>query len=311
MRWSWLAVLVVLAVSKGALAQVPLAPATEPAPAADAAAPQPAPSDAAPSDAAPGEPAAPPTPTAAPEPAPPAEPVPSLPAEPGSSATAVPPPPPSAPPVATPTPATDTGTSTAAWVRAHEPLTLEAHLGGLLRPGSSSGFQDQTHAGAAFGLSLYLDLSRKLAAGLVLDRSSLGRATALSGLTSVNVDHSVTSAMLGLRAYAKRTELFDLFIGVQLGAGLQTASATGTESRGPLLSPVPYACHATDTPGLQLGAGAGARLMFTPRWGVSAQVDGVARRLTGEVIDNCAQGIGGTTTLTAGVGFGYDFDLDP
>jgi hypothetical protein len=49
--------------------------------------------------------------------------------------------------------------------------------------------------------------------------------------------------------------------------------------------------------------------MLAPRWGLSARINASGRRLTGEVIDGCAPGIGTTTTLSGGLGVGYDFDL--
>jgi len=197
------------------------------------------------------------------------------------------------------------------WIRAHSPLTLEGRLGLLLRPGSSAGFQDETHAGTELGLSLYMDLKRELAAGLEIERASLGRGTSISGLDSVSVDYTVSSAMLGVRAYPKRSELFDLFVGLQVGVGIQAVSAVGTANNGALIPASSYSCGGTDTPAFQIGGGVGARLMFAPRWGVTARINGMGRRLTSDVVDECAQGLGTATTVSGSIGLGYDFDLDP
>lgn len=197
------------------------------------------------------------------------------------------------------------------WIRAHQALTIEARLGLLVRPESSAGFQDETHLGADVGLSAYLDLSREFAAGLELERASLGRGEAASGLETVSTDFSVTSAMLGVRAYPKRTKMVDLYVGLQLGVGVQGISSAGTRSTGPLLAAAPYSCGAHDSPGFQIGGGVGARFMLSPRWGVGARVNGTGRRLSGDVIDGCGQGLGTATTVTASIGLGYDFDLDP
>ena len=62
---------------------------------------------------------------------------------------------------------------------------------------------------------------------------------------------------------------------------------------------------------MQLGGGVGARLMLSPRWGLSARINATGRKLTDEFIENCAQGIGTATTVSAGLGLGYDFDLEP
>jgi hypothetical protein len=120
----------------------------------------------------------------------------------------------------------------------------------------------------------------------------------------------VSSAMLGMRAYPKRTELFDFFVGLQVGVGIQSVAATGTASNGALLPASPYSCSASDTPAFQIGGGIGARLMLTPRWGLTARLNGTGRRLTGELVEDCAQGIGTATTVSAGLGLGYDFDLE-
>jgi hypothetical protein len=197
------------------------------------------------------------------------------------------------------------------WNRAHQALTVEARLGLLVRPDSGSGFEEESHLGADFGLAGYLDVSREFAAGLELERATLGRGSTLSGLNSVTTDFSVTSAMLGVRAYPKRSEMFDLFVGLQLGVGFQQLSSAGTRVTNALYAPSPYSCSATDSPGFQIGGGVGARFMFSPRWGVAARVNATGRRLSSDVIDGCAQGLGTATTITTGVALGYDFDLDP
>lgn len=196
-------------------------------------------------------------------------------------------------------------------LRARWPLTLEGSLGFSVRPQSSGGFDDESLVGAQVGLSLYTELTREFGAGLELSRTSLGRGTALARLNSVTIDYSVTSALLGVRAYPFRTELFDVFVGLHVGVGLQNVSAAGTRSDGSLGPAATYTCAETDAPGFQIGGGFGGRLMLTPRWGVTAIISGTGRRLSGEVVDDCARGIGTSTTVSGSLGLGYDFDLDP
>lgn len=288
------AVFWVLGATESAFAQEP--PAPEPAPPPPAPEAPPAPAEAAPeapsepapaSERAPGEAAAPVEVAPAVEPLGPAAPVaPQRPHEPK---------PPAEPPSQ----------------RAHWPLTLQGKLGFSVRPESSGGFDDETQAGAELGLSLYLELKREFAVGLEIDRVSLGRGTAISGFDSVTADYSVSSAMLGLRAYPKRSELLDLFVGLQVGVGIQGVSAAGTAGGSGLTPAVAYQCSGSDSPGFQIGGGVGARLMLTPRWGVTAQIGGTGRRLTGDVVEDCARGIGTATTIEGSLGLGYDFDLDP
>jgi hypothetical protein len=313
-------VLVLLSSARGAFAQVPVAPtapAAEPTPPSGAPLPKPAEPPSAPAPPPPGEVAETPPPVVDPappvaEPTPPplAEPAP----EPATAPEPAPPPPESLPLDAAGTvarPATSQPAASPPWPRAHSPLTLEGRLGFLVRPDSGSGFDHETNLGAELGFSLYMALKRELAAGLELERTSLGRGTAIHGLDSVNVDYTVSSAMLGLRAYPKRTELLDLFVGLQVGVGIQGVAATGTTNNGSLLPASPYSCGASDAPAFQIGGGIGARLMLTPRWGLTARLNGTGRRLTGEMVEDCAQGIGTATTVSAGLGLGYDFDLDP
>jgi hypothetical protein len=196
------------------------------------------------------------------------------------------------------------------WRRIESPLTFEARLGFGLRPDSGLGFTDETTAGAELGLSLYFGLGERLAAGIALDRASLGRGTGLSGIDSVTAEYDVYSAMLGLRALPLRSDFVDLFVGFQLGAGVQTLTATGTSGTGSITAPARvFSCDASDTPALQLGGYLGARFMLAPRWGVSARLNGVGRRLSGEVLDDCAPGLGSLVSVGAGLGVGYDFEL--
>jgi hypothetical protein len=196
------------------------------------------------------------------------------------------------------------------WRRVRSPLTLEGNLGFMARPESSAGFDDESQVGTALGLSLYMDLKQEIAAGLEIERASLGRGAALSGLDSVSVDYSVSSAMLGFRAYPKRGDFLDLFVGLQVGVGIQGVSATGTESNGALVPATAYTCGGSDSPAFQLGGGVGARLMISEHWGLSARINGTGRRLSGDVVDGCARGIGGATTVSGSLGLGYDFELD-
>jgi hypothetical protein len=289
-----LAVLSVLALAPSAFAQEPSPPAPEPTPPPPE--PAPAPAETAPApEAAPAEPAAPPAEAPAVEAAP---------------ATEAPPIGP-APEVAPQRSADTKAPAQPPSLRARWPLTLEGKLGFSVRPESSGGFEDESQVGVELGLSLYTDIKRELAVGLEIDRVSLGRGTAISGLDSVTVDYTVSSAMLGLRAYPWRSELVDLFVGLQVGVGIQGVSAAGTASDGALNPAVAYTCGGSDSPGFQLGGGVGARLMLTPRWGVTARVGGTGRRLTGELVEDCARGIGTVTTIAGSVGFGYDFELEP
>jgi hypothetical protein len=313
-------VFLLLGAAKAAVAQVPSAGAPAPAPAAE---PAPKEAPAAPVAATPpaqeppaptpGAPATPPEsapdPIAAPESAPAPEKIPEAAAEPKAAPQLEPKA--RAPEVAATDKKAEPVPELPPWIRAHQALTIEARLGLLVRPDSGSGFEEESHLGADVGLAGYLDLSREFAAGLELERASLGRGSSISGLSTVTTDFSVTSGMLGVRAYPKRSKMIDLFVGLQVGVGFQHLSSAGTRVTSALYAPTPYSCSATDSPGFQIGGGVGARFMFSPRWGATARVNATGRRLSSDVVDGCAQGLGTATTITAGIALGYDFDLDP
>lgn len=197
------------------------------------------------------------------------------------------------------------------FARARSPITLDARLGFSWRPEGDAGFDDEDTLGSELGASLYFELKREIAAGIELERTSLGRGTAITGLDSVSVDYTATAALLGFRAYPLRRELLDVFVGFQVGAAVQSVSAAGTRNNGGVLPASVYECSGWDQPALVIGGGIGARFMLSERWGVTARVNATGRRLNGELVDDCARGIGTVTSVSGGLGIGYDFDMDP
>jgi hypothetical protein len=298
--------LLLLGLSARAAAQAPPAAPAPPAPAQD---PVPPPGPPPPPDAPP----VPPTP----EPEPPPVPAPASAPAPEAAPPIVPEP---EPPSATRSEAAPGATSKAPapskdepelppFERAKWPLTVDLKLGMAWRPEGDAGFDAEDRIGTELGGSLYLDITDKIGAGLEVDRASLGRGNSINGFNSISVDYSDLSAMLGLRAYPRRGELLDLFVGIQVGVGIQGVSATGTTDNG-LQPATPYSCSGSDSPGFQIGGGIGARLMLAPRWGITARVNGTGRKLTPEVINDCARGLGSLTTVSGSLAVGYDFDLE-
>jgi hypothetical protein len=309
MRLSRLGPFLLVVFAKSSFAQGPEGPARGAPPAASP------PTEGAQLD--PPSPEPPPAPEPAPEPEPPAD-VPEPPAEPAPAPSPVPSPAPQQSRPVGPAPvvaSTDVKASEvdkpSPWQRAHSPLTLEGSLGFVARPESSAGFQEESQVGSALGLSVYMDLKKEIAAGVEIERATLGRGTALNGLDSASIDYTVSSALLGFRAYPLRSNFLDLFVGLQVGLGIQGVTATGTESNGALVPASAYTCGGSDAPAFQLGGGVGARLMLSERWGLTARINGTGRRLSGELVDGCARGLGTATTVSGGLGIGYDFELDP
>jgi hypothetical protein len=300
--------LLVLGLPARAVAQTP--PQTAPAPPAPAQDPVPPPGPAPPPDAPPvppePEPEPPPVPppasAPAPEAAPPITPEPEPPSATRSEAA------PGATTKLAPL-SKDDSAELPPFERAKGPLTVDLKLGMAWRPEGDAGFESEDRMGTELGGSVYLDITDKIGAGLEVDRASLGRGNSMTGFDSISVDYTDWSAMLGMRAYPRRGELLDLFVGIQVGVGIQGVSATGTRNNGPLQPAVPYSCSGADSPGFQIGGGIGARLMLAPRWGITARINGTGRKLTAEPIDNCARGLGSLTTVSGSLALGYDFDL--
>jgi hypothetical protein len=171
-------------------------------------------------------------------------------------------------------------------------------------------FENEEHLDTAFLLGGYFALSSSWAVGLELEHAGLGRGASTSGLNSVSVEYDVTSLWLGGRVFPYRSERAEVSLGLRVGAGWQSLDANGIRERLPTTSsPETFSCSATGGPAVSLGAYLGAAYRLSTNLSLVARADGVARRLSGDVIGNCAPGAGSITGLNVGGGLFYSFDL--
>jgi hypothetical protein len=288
-----------------ASAQEPLPPPPGPAPAP----PEPAPAPATPPTTEP--PVTPP-----PEPAPPATggsvpgtAAPSTPVSIGTPSTSgtSPAPPPRVDTGAEPKPK---AAASDPWQDAHA-LAIEAniYLSGRIGP-SSIEPAEEVHFGAGFEGSLWYTLSREFVLGLGVTHADLGNVTAGSGTNGFDADYGVTALYLGVRAFPYRSKNAEVFIGLRAGLAWQAVEAIGVRTLEPNLAPpTSYACSGVDGPGFGLGAGIGGALRLGRQAWLTGHLDANGYKLTSDVIENCAVGIGSVTNVGIGAGVLYAFDL--
>ncbi len=197
-----------------------------------------------------------------------------------------------------------------AWREGHS-FALEGLVGVSGRFGSfNAEFESEEHLDTAFQLGGYFALSSAWAVGLELERAGLGRGSSTNGLNSVSVEYDVTSLWLGGRVFPYRTERTEIFLGLRLGVGWQSFDANGIREQLPTTgSPETFSCSGTGGPGPSLGAYLGGAYRLSTNLSLVARADGIARKLDGDVIGNCASGAGSITGLNVGGGLFYSFDL--
>jgi hypothetical protein len=187
----------------------------------------------------------------------------------------------------------------------------ELFAGMNARLNDNEGFRNADRAGLSFGLGGWLAPNRTYSLGLVYQRTSLGTAQSAPGESNLSARFDLNTVWLGGRAYPLRSELFGVFILLELGASWQNVSASGTRPTASFTVPAQsFACSVTDSPGFALGGGAGIDVDIERQLAFIAQADVSGHRLSSDPIDGCAPGAGSATNLGARIGFLYRFDLD-
>ena len=200
-----------------------------------------------------------------------------------------------------------------AWTPPPSPVRIDLglHLGGVYRAGDAPAFPITGRTGAAFGVSAYVEPSRRYAFGLGFEHAGLGREQAAGDFGSVEITRDLNVLWGGLRVHFVSTEAVTL--GVLLGPGLawQGVSANGLFTPGIGKLPTAFSCSAGDSVNLALRAGLGARFALGSGVSFLADVSFDNVRLASEVIGGCAPGAGTVSLIGARVGFGYQFDVTP
>lgn len=185
---------------------------------------------------------------------------------------------------------------------------FELALGMNTRLGDAEAFERQERHGAVYAAGLWLNLFERAALGLELEQVGLGQATDQSGANLLSVDYSATTAWLGARFVPLRTREVDAFVALRAGVALQHLSAAGVRQLGSGFEPATsFSCRETASPAAALGAGIGASWGLGPRVRLLGRFDATARRLSDDVLGDCAVGIGSATSLAFGLALAYNF----
>jgi hypothetical protein len=196
--------------------------------------------------------------------------------------------------------------------RAALPLGLEGRFGFSARTATSfPGASDEELVDTAYALGAFLGWNSEYAIGVELEHAGLGRVKAISGPNSVDAEYGATSGWLALRVFPWRGERFDVYFGLRVGLAFQHVDAFGT--RGQEVSTLPaqvFHCSEWDGPGFGLGGGVGVDYRLSERVAVLGRLDATGERLSGSELGSCALGVGSVTSVSAGLGLAYEFDLD-
>ena len=257
-----------------------------------------------------------PKPAQAPPTKKPVEPAP-LPAEP--PATAQPPvqPVPMVPPLHTPATTPTTLTDEGPQEDASRLLPPESSIGPEVFAGvngrlsDAEGFRDDDRAGMTFGLGAWFAPNRTYSLGLTYQRTTLGTAQTAGGPESLTARYDMNTFWFGGRAYPMRDDTIGFYILLELGASWQEVSAAGTRPTGAFTVPAgSFSCSEADSPGVALGGGLGLDVEIERQLAFVVQADLSGHRLSSDVVDGCAPGVGSATNLGGRLGFLYRFDLD-
>lgn len=195
------------------------------------------------------------------------------------------------------------------WQDAHA-LGVEGSIYASGRIGASSiEPSEEERFGVGFDLSTWLTLSTEYLLGFGLTYASLGSVQTASGVNEFKGAYSVTATYLGARAFPWRRPNAEIFVGLRVGLAWQGIDATGVRSPPDVWDPQPFACSGTAGPGVALGAGIGGALRLGSRAWLTGHLDANGYKMTSEVIDDCAVGIGSVTNASFGAGILYAFDL--
>jgi hypothetical protein len=190
-------------------------------------------------------------------------------------------------------------------------IDLGLHLGGVYRTGDAPAFPITGRTGAAFGVSAYVEPSRRYSLGLGFEHAGLGSEKAEGDFGSVDISRDVNLLWGGLRVHFVSTEAVTLSVLLGPGLAWQSVSANGLLTPGIGKLPTTFSCSGGDSVNLALRAGLGARIALGSGVSFLADVSFDNVRLASEVIGDCAVGAGTVSLIGARVGFGYQFDVTP
>jgi hypothetical protein len=198
------------------------------------------------------------------------------------------------------------------WQDAHA-IAVE---GGILVNGrigaSSIEPAEEEHVGVGFDLSGWYTVAREYVLGLGVTYADLGNVTAGSGMNGFDADYSATSVYAGARAFPWRSENAEIFLGLRAGLVWQGIDALGMRTLEPNVAPPEaYTCSGASGPGFALGAGFGGALRLGRSAWLTGHLDANGYKMSSSIVENCVAGLGSVTSVSAGAGILYAFDLGP
>jgi hypothetical protein len=183
------------------------------------------------------------------------------------------------------------------------------YVSGRLGPSSIEPTEEE-RAGLGFDLSAWYTLSREYVLGFGLTHADLGSVGTTAGIDSFEGEYGVTAAYLGARAFPWRGENAEVFLGLRVGLAWQDVDARGWRTLQPNVSqPEPFSCSGVSGPALALGAGIGGALRLGARAWLTGRLDANGYKMSGDMVEDCAVGLGSATNATLGAGLLYAFDL--
>jgi hypothetical protein len=196
-----------------------------------------------------------------------------------------------------------------AWQDGHA-LGVEAMFRGGSRIGQPSVAADtQEKAGLGFDLGAWFRIARAFSLGLSLRRTDLGNISYTSGASTVNAGYASTALEFGARVYPFRWSAGEVFLGLHAGLVWQDVDANGLRPSVNLEPPQVFECSDSAGPGFALSAEIGGAIRLTRAFWLLGNVSGDGYQLTSNLVGNCVSGLGTTTTVSAGIGVLYAFDL--
>ncbi|HEY3497160.1 MAG TPA: hypothetical protein VGK73_20830 [Polyangiaceae bacterium] len=188
-------------------------------------------------------------------------------------------------------------------------IELSGRVSGRLNAASVVADYEE-RAGLGIDGTAWLTLSPQYVVGFGVRRADLGDIAITEGANTIDAGYATTAIQLGMRAFPFRSRDWDVFVGLRAGLAWQDVNATGLQQLGTMPdSAEPFACSGVSSPGFAFGAEVGAAFRASSRLWLTGTVDMNGYRLSSDVVGECVPGIGAITTVSAGLGLLYAFDL--
>ncbi len=176
--------------------------------------------------------------------------------------------------------------------------------------GDSTEFDSRNIFGIRYGVAAWYAPEDLYSVGLAFETAGLGGGQRAEGLDSIDIEYGVSTVWAGARAYPFRRGPLALFVLLRVGASFQRLDANGIRATSNITVPAEtFQCSAGQGPGFALGGSVGVDVTLNEQIAFLGQVDAAAHRLSSDVIDGCARGVGSVSSLGFGLGLAYRFGI--